>query len=130
MNRDSLIGFKGDKEKAARYTDVLKRYVFVKRGQYVTPIKESDFEGSIADVYVGGDDYAEKENGRERNGNKKAYVGKAKFNVFDRVARWRRSIVGIMIAEGMLDAEDLSKSKLVREYGFSVTKLEIGRAHV
>ena len=33
MNRDSLIGFKGDKEKASRYTDVLKRYVFVKRGQ-------------------------------------------------------------------------------------------------
>ena len=29
-----------------------------------------------------------------------------------------------ILAEGMLDAEDLSKSKLVREYGFSVTKLE------
>lgn len=126
LNSLSLTGLHDDAEKREALGAVLRQYVFVKQRKHIRPIMADDFYGEIADVFRGNDtfvDYGDAEP-KQRFSLKREAFGKAKYELYLRLNRWRRSIVSLLVEAELLDKEDIGNSVIVEKHGFSAVRLE------
>lgn len=122
----SLTGLHDEAEKREALAALLRQYVFVKQRKHIRPIVADDFYGEIADVFRENDTFVdyEDEEPKQRFNLKREAFGKAKYELYGRLNRWRRSIVSLLVEAELLDREDIGRSVIVEKHGFSAVRLE------